>query len=326
MWTPPPAGGAIPALLGLVGTGLLGEYEIPDATTAPAGTAEQVIWRDVRGPMEAFGHERDATNSAVPTVLPPLALSNTTNPLVSVTNGYAVKASDGHRLGGAEPILVKWSGVLLVEREGEYRFHAGAPTPEGEKPDFELAEKSQWLVTLQRGSKTFAVLNHEWPGNTEPEIHEPRLRRGAYQIVVEYSQPAPDYSTGYPHRKRTGFQVKYAGPDSEDCLVTLPVHRLYRDYQDQTLDQGITFLPGSKNAQAFLKGFYTSTLRDMRRTYQRAFKAVLFAGKLDLSARRGEYHQSELGYMLANPAQFRRIRVLPHEPDRVHAASGELRL
>ena len=304
MWTPSPAGGAIPALLGLVGTGLLGEYEIPNAATVPAGTAEQVIWRDVRGPMEAFGHERDATNSAVPTVLPPLALSNTTNPLVAVTNGYAVKASDGHRLGGAAPILVKWSGVLLVEHEGEYRFHAGAPTPDGEKPDFELAEKSEWRVTLQRGSKTFAVLNHEWPGNTEPEIHEPRLRRGAYRIVVEYSQPAPDFSTGYPHRKRTGFQVKYAGPDSEDCLVTLPVHRLYREYQDQTLDQGITFLPGSKTAQAFLKLFYTSTLRDMRRTYQRAFKAVLFAGKLDLSAQRGEHHQSELGYMLANPVNF----------------------
>jgi hypothetical protein len=301
MWTPPPAGGAIPALLGLVGTGLLGEYEIPNAATAPA---EQVIWREVRGPMEAFGHQRDATNSAVPTVLPPLALSSTTNPLVAVTNGYAVNTSDGHRLGGAEPILVKWSGVLLVEREGEYRFHAGAPTSEGEKPDFELAEKSQWRVTLQRGSKTFAVLNHEWPGNKEPEIHEPRLRRGAYQIVVEYSQPAPDFSTGYPHKKRTGFQVKYAGPDSEDCLVTLPIHRLYRDYQNQTLDQGITFLPGSKTAQAFLKAFYTSTLRDMRRTYQRAFKAVLFAGKLDLSARTGQDHQSELGYMLANPANF----------------------
>jgi hypothetical protein len=304
MWTPPPAGGAIPALLGLVGTGLLGEYKIPNAATAPAGTAEQVIWRDVRGPMEAFGHERDATNSAVPTVLPPLALSNTTNPLVAVTNGYAVKASDGRRLGGAEPILVKWSGVLLVEREGEYRFHAGAPAPEGEKPDFELAEKSQWRVTLQRGSRTFAVLNHEWPGNTEPEIHEPRLRRGAYQIVVEYSQPAPDFSTSQPHRQRTGFEVKYAGPDCEDRLVTLPVHRLYRDYQDQTLDQGITFLPDSKNAQAFLKAFYTSTLRDMRRTYQRAFKAVLLSGKLDLSARCREDRQSELGYMLANPVNF----------------------
>ena len=304
MWTPPPAGGAIPALLGLVGTGLLGEYQIPRADTAPADSAQQVIWREVRGPMEAFGHQRDATNSAVPTVLPQLALSDTTNPVVTVTNGYAVKTSDGQRLGGAEPILVTWSGVLLVEHEGEYRFHAGAPTPEGEKPDLELAEKSQWRVTLQRGSKTFAVLNHDWPGNTEPEIHEPRLRRGAYQIVVEYSQPAPDFSTEYPHRTRTGFQVKYAGHDSEDCLVTLPVHRLYRDYQDQTLDQGLQFLPRSETTRAFLKGFYTSTLRDMRRTYQRAFKAVLFAGKLDLSARRRDDHQSELGCMLANPVNF----------------------
>jgi Tc toxin complex TcA C-terminal TcB-binding domain len=303
MWTPPPAGGAIAALLGLVGTGLFGEYTGPIAATAPAGAAAPVIWRDVRGPMEAFGRERDATNTAIPTVLPPLTLSETTNPLVAVTNGYAVKTADGHRLGGAEPILVKWSGVLLVEREGEYRFHAGAPTPEGERPDFERAEKSQWRVTLQRGSKVFAVLNHEWPGSTEPEICEPRLRRGAYQIVVEYSQPAPDFSCAHPHGTRTGFQVKYCGPDSDDCLMTLPVHRLYRDRQDQTLDQGVAFLAGGKNAQAFLKAFYTSTLRDMRRTYQRAFKAVLFAGKLGLSARR-EAHQSELGYMLANGARF----------------------
>jgi len=300
MWTSPP-GGAIATLLGLVGTGLRGEYEAPDAKK---GSATQVIWRDVRGPMQAFDHERDATNAAVPTVLPPITLSNSTNPLIRVSNGYAVRTGDGDRLGGAAPILVKWSGVLLVEREGEYRFHAGAPTPEGERPDFELAEKSQWRVTLQRGSKTFAVLNHEWAGNTEPEVHEPRLRRGAYQITVEYSQPAPDLATSHPHRKRTGFQVKYVGPDTEDCLVTLPVHRLYRDYQDQTLDQGIAFLPGSKNAQAFLKAFYTGTLRDMRRTYQRAIKAVLFSGKLDLSARRREDHQSELGYMLANPVNF----------------------
>ena len=304
MWPMPPAGGAIPALLGLVGTGLLGEYTIPNAATAPAGTPEQVIWRDVRGPMEAFGHERDATNSAVPTVLPSVTLSDATNPLVAVKNGYALKTSDGHRLGGAAAIRVTWSGALFVEREGEYRFHAGAPAPEGEKPDFELAEKSQWRVTLQRGSKTFAVLNHEWPGNTEPQIHEPHLRRGAYRITIEYNQPAPDFSAGHPHRHRTGFQVKYAGPDTEDCLITLPIDRLYRDYQDQTLDQGIAFLAGSKNAQAFLKAFYTSTLRDMRRTYQRAFKAVLFAGKLGLSARAGEDHQSELGYMLANPANF----------------------
>jgi hypothetical protein len=308
-WAPPPVGGAIPALLGLVGTGLLGEYQFSNTTgKGAADKTQQLIWRDVRGPMEAFGHERDATNSPVPTVLPPLALSNATNPLVTVTNGYATRVGDGRRLGGAAPTRVRWSGVLLVEREGEYRFRAGAPTHEGEPPDFERAEKSQWRVTLQRGSRTVAVLNHDWPGNTEPEVREPRLRRGAYQIVVEYSQPAPDFSAaaGHPHHARTGFQVKYAGPDSDDVLVTLPVRRLYRDYQDTTLDRGVTFLKGSKNAQAFLKSFYTSTLRDIRRTYQRAFKALLFAGKLDLSARRerAEHHQSELGYMLANPVKF----------------------
>jgi hypothetical protein len=87
-----PAGGAIPALLGLVGTGLLGEYGMPNAASA----AQQVIWRDVRGPMEAFGHDRDATNSTVPTVLPPLTLSNTANPLVAVKNGYIVKTMQQH--------------------------------------------------------------------------------------------------------------------------------------------------------------------------------------------------------------------------------------
>src|SRR5208337_64842 len=45
-WTPSPAGGAIPALLGLVGTGLLGEYDLANAATAPPGTTNQVIWRD----------------------------------------------------------------------------------------------------------------------------------------------------------------------------------------------------------------------------------------------------------------------------------------
>jgi hypothetical protein len=308
MWTPPPAGGAIPALLGLIGTGLLGDYQAqPAATggTSPApsagGSSDPIVWREVRGPLEAFGHERDHTNAPVPTVLPAIGLSLSSNPLVTIHNGYAVKNANGLRLGGAEAFRVRWSGVLLVEDEGEYAFHAGAPTSEGERPDFERAEKSHWRVTLKRGLKTWEVLNHQWPGDTNPERSEPRLRRGAYQIVVEYSQPAPDFTSSHLHQQRTGFQLKYAGPDSDGCLVALPLKRLYRDFKDSTLDQGITFLPGSKNAQAFLKAFYTSTIRDIRRTYQRAFKAVLFAGKLGLSARHDDDGQSELGYMLSNP-------------------------
>ena len=311
MWTPP-SGGAIAALLGLIGTGLLGEYQgaqiqTRDTTTgsSTAGATYQDVWREVRGPMEAFGHERDHTNSPVPTILPALGLSPTPAPLVTFNNGYAVKNSDGEKLGGAEAIRVRWSGVLLVEHEGEYRFRAGAPAPDEEEPSVERARASQWRITLARGSKTWLVLNHQWPGETGSEKSAPRLRPGAYSIVIEYNQPAPDYTGPSLHPQRTGFQVKYAGPDTHECLVTLPVKHLYRDYQDQTLDQGISFLPGSKNAQAFLKAFYTSTLRDMRRTYQRAFKAVLFTGRFGLSARRGEEgDQSELGYMLENPDLF----------------------
>jgi len=119
----------------------------------------------------------------------------------------------------------------------------------------------------------------------------------SYCEFVELSKSGvPITLIGTQGEGKTGDRKEATVPDCEPCWLS--------DCQDQTLDQGITFLPGSKTAQAFLKVFYTSTLRDMRRTYQRAFKAVLFAGKLDLSARRGEYHQSELGYMLANPINF----------------------
>ena len=160
MWTPLPTGGAIAALLGLIGTGLLGEYEPVQSQNnqgpVPAGdgaSSKQILWREVRGPLEAFGHERDLTNSPVPTVLPALDLSVAANPLLVFQNGYADKSSDGFRLGGAEAFLVRWSGALLIEFDGEYAFHAGAPTPEGERPDFEKAQKSHWRVTLTRGQR-----------------------------------------------------------------------------------------------------------------------------------------------------------------------------
>ena len=113
--------------------------------------------------------------------------------------------------------------------------------------------------------------------------------------MIEYAQPAPDLTDAHSRPRHTGFQVKYAGPDSGDRPVTMPLSHLYRDWQDSTLDNGVIFLPGSSKAQAFLKGYYTGTLRDIRRTYQRAFKAVLFCAGLGLSARR-EGGQSELGF------------------------------
>ena len=273
--------------------------------TGKQDPAAQLVWRDVRGPLEAFGRERDHTNSPVTTVIPSLALPASTNPYVSTSNGYAFRTNDGQRLGGIQGFQARWSGVLLIENEGEYAFHGGAPTPDGERPDFERVHGAQWRVTLKRGSKTSTILNHQWPGDPSHDHNMPHLRRGAHEIVIEYSQPAPDFSAGHHHPARTGFEVKYSGPDSSDCLVVLPRIRLYRDYKDQTLDQGVEFLAGSHNAQAFLKGLYTSTLRDIRRTYQRAFKAVLFAGKFGLTAGRADDDRpSELGYLLGNASRF----------------------
>lgn len=323
MWPLQPAGSAVAALLGIAGTGLLGEYLGADAdtrsvenqpsnqpvpTTNAAAEAEKtgsILWREVRAPLEAWGHQRDETNSPIPTVIPALGLAPSSSSLVDFKNGYAVATSDGQRLGGAQAIQVRWTGVLLVDREGEYAFRAGAPKPGDEEPDFDRADSSAWRVTLTRGFKKWLVLNHNWPGEPDGESWNPHLRRGAYSITVEYSQPAPDYSKPHLHPSRTGFQVKYRGPDTDHHFSTLPARHLYRGFQNQTLDSGITFLSGSKNAQAFLKGYYTSTLRDIRRTYQRAFKAVLFAGGFALSSRpTDEDRQSELGYFLANPTQF----------------------
>ena len=49
---------------------------------------------------------------------------------------------------------------------------------------------------------------------------------------------------------------------------------------------------------------YTSSLRDIRRTYQRAFKALLFSHRFALSAKPHAGEGSELGYMLARKEKF----------------------
>lgn len=299
-WAPPPSGGAFAALLGLAGTGLLGEF------TAP-GPGQPVLWREAGGFTDMFGHDRDEHNSPVPTVLPAIDLTLPPPDLrfVTVQNGYAQRDHDGRPLGGAEGFAVRWSGVLLIERGGRYRFAAGAPTPNGEKPDFDAAEARRWRVILKHGQDTWVVLNHQWPDEQEGEVPALRLERGAHQIVIDFQQPSPDFGREQAvHPQRTGFQLKYSGPDSDGRYQAIPLTRLFRDSSDQTLAAGIAFPEGSQ-AQAFLRNWFTSSLRDIRRTYQRAFKAVLFADRFGLSARRIAGHrQSELGYLLANPALF----------------------
>jgi hypothetical protein len=293
---PVTAGGALAALLGLTGTGLPAQYLLTDGT---------VVWRDSSGPMSASGAERDQENCPVPTVLPSLATALSPQDLrfASVHNGFLMKDATGAWLGGAQGFTVTWSGALLVDREGTYEFSAGAPTSGGEWPDFEAATHCQWRAVLSRGQRTWVVLSHHWEGEDEHRASALPLKAGAYQLRVEFTRPAPEFSADEDTRRQhSGFQVKYSGPDSDGQRTEIPHSRLFAVQKDQPLGDGIEGL--SQAASAYLSGLYVSSLRDIRRTYQRAFKALLFATRLGLSARRELHGTSELGYLLAQPALF----------------------
>jgi hypothetical protein len=233
-----------------------------------------------------------------------LSLSASQAHFAGIRNGFAMKGQNGEPLGGTQGFSVSWQGVLLIEHEGMYEFFAGAPTREGEKPDFEEAERCGWHIVLKREQKTWDVLSHDWPHTPAPAAHAMpfALRCGAYQISVAFTQPEAVFSQAGTCPQHTGFQVKYRGPDSKGHLVTIPIDHLYRDKQETTLAAGFD---GEKSANIFLRQHFSSTLRDMRRTYQRAFKALLFAQRFGLSAKAvTEYEQSEIGYLLAHPDLF----------------------
>src|SRR5262249_43913378 len=129
------------------------------------------------------------------------------------------------------------------------------------------------------------------------------LKRGVYELTIRFTQRPPHIRRPEDARHlRTGFQLKYAGPDTGNRLITVPHHRLFRVSKDATLDQGIAGLAGGP--AAFLHLYYTSSLRDIRRTYQRAFKALLFAHRFRLSAELWADRRSELGYMLEQKSLF----------------------
>ncbi len=293
---PEPAGGAYAALLGLCGTGLAGEYR---------DQAGALLWRDFAGPLSEFGHVRDQWNVPVPALIPSLATPATAAGYVDIRNGIAVAASNGERLGGAQGFTVTWAGVLLVDRGGHHRFSAGAPTPEGEHPDAGIARHDSWTVTLGRDQRTWVLLSHSWPGQADThDTAEADLRDGAYDITISYQRAAPDFShPDHLYRQKTGFQVKYAGPDTGDELISLPRHRLFTRSKDAPLGQGIDDRAAPAVAAA-LQARYVSTLRDIRRTYQRAVKAIMLVSGFGLEPRLGDDTQSELGYFLGNPGQF----------------------
>ena len=311
-WDQPLVGRAFQALLGLCGTGLLTELS----------TGGVLQWRDVSGPLTGFGDVRDDWNAPLPTVLPALELQLTPAQAVlgEIRNGLGFSNDDGALIGGGDAFTVRWSGVLLVEHGGTYRFHLAFPDDDGRR-DGGGARRS-WQLDLHRGQRSFTLLQR---GGHEPEPDRPlrttelSLRLGGYEIEARFSLPEPAF--GSPEeagRARTGVAIQYAGPDTSGELVAIPHSRLFLPSKDGPLgpwleqdDVAAARVEDGKPpvlspaADQYLRARYTSTLRDIRRTYQRAFKGILLARLFELSAvpSRDE-RQSELGYFLAHPDRF----------------------
>ncbi|MEE4379539.1 MAG: insecticidal toxin complex protein, partial [Candidatus Competibacteraceae bacterium] len=299
-WPVQPKGGAFAALLGLTGTGMLAEYTGADAA---------LRWRELRGGADAFGPEENAWNAPIPTILPTMEeLTLTENQLrfVAVRNGFSMANTDGAMLGGAEPFSLNWSGLVLIDTDGPYGFSAGAPTPAGELPDFEKVDQwHQWRVTLKRGQKTWILLAHDWPDEeAPPRCAEPiNLKRGFYELKIELEcKPLAFDGPEDVCPRRTGFQVKYHGPDTDGVWVAVPNNKLFQEKKDDTLGEGISV---QRAEDDFLRLHYTSSVRDIRRTYQRAFKAMMLVNRFHLSAQPvADDGQSELGFMLTKPENF----------------------
>jgi hypothetical protein len=296
VWGPQPAGGGFAGLLSLVGTGLAAEYRT---------IGGPVVWRDMSGPLSAFGERRNEANCPVLTVLP--AMNAPTAPgqirFASAHNGFLMKDSTTDWLGGAEGFEVAWSGALLVHREGLHEFAAGAPTPDGERPDFDRLHHEHWRVTLRRGQRSWTILAHHWTGEEPRRETSLALKRGAYDILIELRRPTPAFEADeLTHRQHAGFQFKYAGPDTDGLWITAPHDRLFSISKDAPLGDGINLL--SPGAGAYLSQLYVGSLRDARRTYERAFKALLFAHRFALSAQIHDDGTSELGYMLKQNTRF----------------------
>jgi hypothetical protein len=239
-----------------------------------------------------------------------LTLTNEQLRFVGIHNGFAFQNDNAERLNGADGFKVTWKGVLLVETAGAYGFQAGMPTPDGQPPGSDGTDDQRWRVTLTQGQRSWIVLSHNMnEGGSHPSRATPiPLRRGAYDITIEFEQCPPVFDRKDVQPSKTGFQLKYQGPDTSGQLVVVPATHLYIAFKDASiddgLDEGVSGLLGSK-AEEFLHRLYVSSLRDVRRTYQRAFKAALFTRRLSFSVKPvSDDGQSELGYFLAHPDRF----------------------
>ncbi|KAK3192711.1 hypothetical protein K4F52_001065 [Lecanicillium sp. MT-2017a] len=304
-WQPRFSGSAFAALLGLSGMGIEGMYY---------NSRNANVWKETRGGLEGWGSICNSWNSPLPTILPALTLtpSEAQDDLIAFKNGFAFEQATGDLLSGAEPFIAIWGGTLLIDKAGCYSFAFSCPAHARggrNECDGDCEKLKRWSVRLQRGQKVWNILDR---GILEIEVrdgipdHTSRaipLRRGAYQVTMVLQQPEPIFDDDDDLRRmHTGFCLSYKGEDTDNCMNQVPLQALYIDKKDGPL------WGGQERARAItdpLNLRYVPTIRDIRRTYQRAFKSVLLAQRFCLSAKILPCErQSELGFLLQHPAEF----------------------
>ncbi|KAJ4154955.1 hypothetical protein LMH87_000225 [Akanthomyces muscarius] len=230
----------------------------------------------------------------------------------------------GRVLSGGEPFNAIWKGELMVEKGGCYHFaiscncrhdgdshdHESHHAQDSHQDNWSYCQcgceaNKQWAVKLRRGDKNWNLLSRGPNPEGVPETYSKQipLRAGAYRITIVYRQPEPDFDDDDDLSKiHTGVKFSYKGPDTHECLEEVPVSALYIHCKDGPLWPQESLMAGSTQV---INSRYIPTLRDIRRTYQRAFKSVLFAHRFCLSACISHCEgESELGYLLNNQESF----------------------
>jgi hypothetical protein len=297
-----PRGGAFSVLVGLAGCGLVGDYRRHEA--GKPNSESTISWREIRGITSAFGEGKNSRNAPVPTLFPSLD-TKANNRSVVVRNGFAINDQTGEPLGGADGYNVSWSGMFFVENSGKYTFHASGPSPDGEKPASNPDRDESWFLKLKRGQKEWIVLRHEGDRIDASSDCQSTLslRRGAYEVEIRVAKPARQLDeSDTPCVSNTGFELKYEGPDTQGAIVHIPSSNLFPTTRE------LDFKPKDVNGKAaeYLDNWYVHSIRDIRRTYQRAFKASLFLAANEISPTPiSDDGTSELVYLLDNPDEFK---------------------
>lgn len=290
--------GAFAALTKLSGTGLKGTFK---------DTEGEVIWREIRGGLTAYGSSENPNDQPVATVIPNLGFTPQNTPLIAtVRNGIALtNGSPSEVLGGAQGYTAEYKGVLYIPESGVHTFRAGAPTEFGEIPNFDQAKHSQWQLTLQRGNKAWIVLDNDWnapdtPGDCSIAMN---LKRGAYDICFTFKQPEASLQNledGCP--QPTGWQIKWTTP-RESEWHTIPIANLYHKEPYGDLSEEVDLLYAT--ATEFLENQYLPSIAGIRNTAIRAFAGGLLLHGSKISANPvSDTGMSELDYLLSNPSLF----------------------